>query len=581
MDHAIAVSASLIASLVGGLFSLGILGAIVWLIVLAVRAPFVEADREKRVAEAARARKAELQTQKQQAANANLTYDGLQFPCGITTGILRSRGHFGAPPAGIENWMREPDLAQGLLTVGPPGTGKTLTAIIPFVQWVAMVSSVGIFAPATKRDFADVLEFEIGSRRPGSAIYRVGPGFLRWNLMESLAPDAVAGFIRTVGERKGGAADSTWSDAATSHAQSCSLLLWALTAGGTEPFIVSIEAREATEDAEAIEEAEYRFVYDFVSLHRLANVQGEIWAEVSRHAKAQGAVLRARGDEDAAEQIEIALESRSLEFDDLADKTRSSVLMNINSVLGPLVKNLELRRTFATQTDVRLSNLDDGATIILDIDMDAYRGSAEFLFMLAFEQFSGYALRRMKHAPNYVAFIGDEFQQYASERSVDFFALSRQAKIVPCLAFQTVSRLIAKVGKKENAHAILSTFGSSLWFPTIDPETLQFVTQVIGSADVERTSTSTAEGENRGDSRNTSLGSGGGGWGSSSGTSTTTTTSMAQQQRAVVDGLLMRTLKSNFPPRGSGGRATAQAVGFLRVGGKIVDDVVTMWGPSL
>ena len=51
--------------------------------------------------------------------------------------------------------------------------------------------------------------------------------------------------------------------------------------------------------------------------------------------------------------------------------------------------------------------------------------------MLAFEQFSGFALRRMAYANNMVAFIGDEFQQYASERAVNFFALSRQAKIIP------------------------------------------------------------------------------------------------------------------------------------------------------
>lgn len=185
----------------------------------------------------------------------------------------------------------------------------------------------------------------------------------------------------------------------------------------------------------------------------------------------------------------------------------------------------------------------------------------------------------MTYANNMVAFIGDEFQQHASERAVDFFALSRQAKIIPCLAFQTVSRLISKVGKKENAHAILSTFGSSLWFPTSDPETLQYITQVVGQADVSMTSTSTASGTNSGDSSSAGFAPQSGSTGTSSGTSTTTTSSTALQQRAVVDARLMRRRPSSFPPRGSSQRAHAQVVGFVRAGGRIVDDVLTVWGP--
>jgi hypothetical protein len=37
----------------------------------------------------------------------------------------------------------------------------------------------------------------------------------------------------------------------------------------------------------------------------------------------------------------------------------------------------------------------------------------------------------------------------------------------------------------------------------------------------------------------------------------------------------MRGLKANFPPVGSKERAWAQAIGFLRVDGRIIDDVVT------
>ena len=43
---------------------------------------------------------------------------------------------------------------------------------------------------------------------------------------------------------------------------------------------------------------------------------------------------------------------------------------------------------------------------------------------------------------------------------------------------------------------------------------------------------------------------------------------------------LMRGPMSLFPTKGSGERGSAQAVGFLRVGGKIVDDVVTTWSPA-
>ena len=411
-------------------------------------------------------------------------------------------------------------------------------------------------------------------QRADAVVYRVGPGrggSLRWNLMSRLAPDAVAGFIRTVGERKGGGGDATWTDAATSHAQSCALLLHALTDGGTGVFEVEVPVNDGTDTLKRT------FGYNFIGLHALANTQKKEWDAVRAEALAHAAVIRARGDADVAEQIDIALEARRLEFDELADKTRSSVLMNINSVLGPLTKNLDLRRAFASETDFDIGDLDNGAVIILDIDIDRYRGSAEFLFMLAFEQFSGYALRRMKHTPNSVAFVGDEFQQYASERSVDFFSLSRQAKIINLVTIQTMARLIGKVRSKENAHAILSTLGSTLWFPTTDPETIQYVTQVVGSAEVDITSTSTASGSSQ--HSGGSLGAGGMSYGD--GTSTTTTTSVASQQRAVVDAHLMRGLASHFPAKGSGDRGWAQAVGFMRVGGKIVDDVVTTWSPAL
>ncbi len=545
-------------------------GFIILVVTMAIRHSSKEISREREVARAARE---QIAAATRPVAPSSTR--GLHWEIAWTTGQLASRGHKSAPKKGnVPLDMLAPDLAQGTGLIGPPGTGKTWTVVEPFVAATAGDPTLGMFVPSVKEDFAELVEGIVRRKRHDAVVYRVGPsrgGLLRWNLMSQLAPDAVAGFIRTVGERKGGGGDATWTDAATSHAQSCALLLHALTDGGTTVFEVEVPVNDGTDSVKRT------YGYNFIGLHALANTQKKEWDAVRAEALAHAAVIRARGDADVAEQIDIALEARRLEFDELADKTRSSVLMNINSVLGPLTKNLELRRAFASETDFDINDLSKGAVIIVDIDIDRFRGSAEFLFMLAFEQFSGFALRRMKHAPNSVAFVGDEFQQYASERSVDFFSLSRQAKIVNLITIQTMSRLIGKVRSKENAHAILSTLGSLLCFPTSDPETIQFVTQIVGAADVNITSVSVAEGESTqgGGSSSTTLAGGSTSWGE--GSTTTTTTSTALQQRAVVDAHLMRGLKSYFPPEGSGQRGWAQAVGFLRVGGKIVDDVVTTY----
>ena len=555
---------------------MGIIVSLVFfgIIVAAVWSPLQKASREKKVAIAARARANDLASAKQQALAKKAADPRPKFPIAVTTGTALQRGHHGAPPRNRTLWMYMRDLCQGILVIAPPGRGKTFLVASPYVQWMASSEQTGIFAFAVKRDFAVALENQIRAKRPKANIIRVGPGFAKWSLMDGLPPDAVAGFIRTVGTR-GGVSDSTWSDAATLHTSSCALLLWSLTDAGRTPFTYHTEVNNGTDTVEQT------LRYNFIDLHRIANLVGEPWEQIAMEARALSTILKVQGHADRAEQIEIALDARKLEFDGLGDKTRSSVLMSVNNVLGPLVRDVELRRTFAGDTDVRLTDLDNGACIILDIDIDQFRASAEFLFMLAFEQFSGFGMRRATYATNMVAFIGDEFSAYASARTMDFFALSRSAKIAPLLIIQSMSQLITKVGnRRETAHAIADTMGSLVVMTGRDPETISYVTQIVGQADITMESTSTARGTNTGTSNSTSFSPGSGGSGESYGESETTTTSSSLQQRQVFDAHLLRTLKSYFPEEGSGERAWAQAVGFVLSDGKIVDDVVTLWSPG-
>ena len=529
---------------------------------------------EQRAAERAAAEAMMAEEQRIKALRAS----GPSVYIGQASGTFASLGHAGAAPPGKHLFMFPTDLAQSLVVFGLPGTGKTWLIIETVASFLAADRSVGAFVPCVKRDFADDVTEIVSAQRGGSEnIYRVSPdGGLRWNLMSTLSPDAIAGFFRTTAERKGGGVDTTWIDASVGTVQTNALLLDALTDGGKEAFIVESEGQP-----------DVRYGWQFVSLHRLCNLSAEKWATFKTQAAAYGRALEAKGLYERSEQIANAIEFRDMEFESLADRTRSSVLFNINAVLGPLVKNTKIRRTFATETDLLIDDLDKGAWILIDVDKDEYAGSYLFLILLAMQQFQGFALRRMGKGKNKVVLLGDEWHAWCTSTQGDLLALSRGADIVATLATQSFSKIVdAMGGSRERAEGSLATVGSKIFLPTDDRLTIEYAKNIADATEREFASSSTSysksTGSNTGSSSGTNHGPQGGGnsgWssGSSEGESWSESSSTSIQQRAVVTGQTFRGLKSHFPARkDSEDHGWSQAVAFLRSEGQIADDIIVL-----
>ncbi|TAN31322.1 hypothetical protein EPN29_13770, partial [bacterium] len=373
----------------------------------------------------------------------------------------------------------------GLLALGPMGSGKTRAVLQPWAGWWLRDPTAGLFAYGVKPNWsASLVAIALAMGREPEQIHVVGPGYAPWPLIRGLEPDSVANFVREAFRREGAAhgGDQFFSDSATNLVRRAAAILYYsgqyLVADTLSPTGDVVRPRTLG--------------YDLESISEIVHATGEDANTIAAAVRARASGLEG----EAAEDLEAALAGYERLTKDLPEKTRGSVVGQIDTVVEPFLSSRALRTAFCSNEEFDLeSALVDGGVVVLDVDLGRYAAAARLVYLLAFEQMRRLMIRRIDderqgHELDPVAFVADEYAEVATAAHKSMWRLCREARIAPVIAYQLHSDLRSVVGGKDAADALVAGMRTKVLFATDDEASVQLAAGALGQVDREYESTS-------------------------------------------------------------------------------------------
>lgn len=387
-------------------------------------------------------------------------FTGLEI--GTSTGeLLERRGHKGGLPSGTPVVLSPEDCAKNIIAFGGIGSGKTSRFINPLLLQL-MEQNAGALIFDIKTDFQR--EVAAITAHVGREYKTVGDGGMTLNLLRGTTPELAASFLKSCFLAQGTGDSQIWADLATEHCRNC-LTLIKLTGSdyslaGLYDIAVDDKARNAL-----IEQAE--------------------------------AAFDDMGDRDR--RLQLAVSRYFKTWDGYDERQKSSVMVNVNSVLSPF-SHPDLVDAFSggsEQGEADLTELiNDGAVFLVNLPQTKFgkEGARYAYLLIKLRFFNMMRERRTRQDWNQVrpvAFVCDEYQSIVDSVSdVDFWDKSRSSKTIGIVSMQGVASLTQALnGNHKAAEAILQNFRQRVIFRTEDEVTLRHVQHLLGQIDVVLTST--------------------------------------------------------------------------------------------
>lgn len=386
-------------------------------------------------------------------------FTGLEI--GRSTGeLLERRGHKGGLPSGTPVVLSPEDCSKNIISFGGIGSGKTSRFINPLLLQL-MEQNAGALIFDIKTDFQR--EVAAITSYVGRDYKLVGDGGMTLNLLRGTTPELAASFLKSCFLAQGTGDSQIWADLATEHCRNC-LTLLNLTGSnyslaGLYDIAVDDKARKVL-----IEKAE--------------------------------AAFDGMGDRD--QRLQMAVSRYFMTWDGYDERQKSSVMVNVNSVLSPF-SHPDLVDAFSggsEQGEADLTELiNSGDVFLVNLPMTKYgKEGARYAYLLIKLRFYN-MMRERRTKPEWnqtrpVAFLCDEFQSIVCAVDVDFWDKSRSSKTIGIVSMQGVASLIQALnGNQKTADAVLQNFRQRVVFRTEDEVTLRHVQHLLGQIDVVLTST--------------------------------------------------------------------------------------------
>jgi hypothetical protein len=386
-------------------------------------------------------------------------FTGLEI--GTSTGeLLERRGHKGGLPSGTPVVLSPEDCAKNIIAFGGIGSGKTSRFINPLMLQL-MEQNAGALVLDIKTDFQR--EVAAITAHVGREYKTVGDGGMTLNLLRGTTPELAASFLKSCFLAQGTGDSQIWADLATEHCRNC-LTLIKLTGSdyslaGLYDIAVDDKARKAL-----IEQAEAAF----------------------------------DGMSDRDQRLQMAVSRYFATWDGYDERQKSSVMVNVNSVLTPF-SHPDLVDAFSTgseQGEADLTELiNDGAVFLVNLPQTKFgkEGARYAYLLIKLRFFNMMRERRTRDDWNQtrpVAFVCDEYQSIVDSVSdTDFWDKSRSSKTIGIVSMQGVASLTQALnGNHKAAEAILQNFRQRVVFRTEDEATLRHVQHLLGQIDVVLTS---------------------------------------------------------------------------------------------
>ena len=371
-------------------------------------------------------------------------------------------------------FLPEKSLYQNVLITGTIGTGKTSSAMYPFTKQIIEFSctdvsnKIGMLVLDVKGNYyVKVSEFARNCGREDDLIVISLGGDYRYNPLHkpNLKASVLANRLKTI--------------------------LMLFSPNNSESYWLDKVEQILTECIKLCRLYNNGYV-TFEEIHKLISVENYYLEKIE--------ILRKRFSNNEFSNEDIynlmsALTFFQKEFLSLDLRTLSILKSEITRITNVFVSDYEVYRTFnPKEEELNFFGFEDlintGKIVVLNMNISEYKALSKIIATYLKLDFQTEVMARLANnfanSSRTVAFISDEYHEYASVSDSEFYAQSREAKCVNIVATQSYTSLLNSLNNKYAVDVIVQNLVNKFWFRTDDIFTIESVQKQIGKEDKEK-----------------------------------------------------------------------------------------------
>ena len=371
-------------------------------------------------------------------------------------------------------YLPEKSLYQNILITGTIGTGKTSSAMYPFTKQLIEFSctdvsnKIGMLVLDVKGNYyVKVSEFARNCGREDDLIVISLGGDYRYNPLHkpNLKASVLANRLKTI--------------------------LMLFSPNNSESYWLDKVEQILTECIKLCRLYNNGYV-TFEEIHKLISVENYYLEKIE--------ILRKRFSNNEFSNEDIynlmsALTFFQKEFLSLDLRTLSILKSEITRITNVFVSDYEVYRTFnPKEEELNFFGFEDlintGKIVVLNMNISEYKALSKIIATYLKLDFQTEVMARLANnfanSSRTVAFISDEYHEYASVSDSEFYAQSREAKCVNIVATQSYTSLLNSLNNKYAVDVIVQNLVNKFWFRTDDIFTIESVQKQIGKEDKEK-----------------------------------------------------------------------------------------------
>lgn len=176
------------------------------------------------------------------------------------------------------------------------------------------------------------------------------------------------------------------------------------------------------------------------------------------------------------------------EYATLDSKVLSIIQSEITRITQLFVSDKEISDAFCPPKEkVNFSgfSLNSNEIVVLNMNVAEYRNLAKIIATYLKLDFQSEVLMRLAKQSDFspLAFLCDEYHEYATENDADFYAQSREAKCISIVSTQSYTSLLKAVKDQQSAKVIIQNLVNKIWFRTDDNFTIEEAQKQLGKED--------------------------------------------------------------------------------------------------
>ena len=360
-----------------------------------------------------------------------------------------------------ENLISIPEkgLYQNILVTGTIGTGKTSSAMYPFTKQLLNMN-IGMLILDVKGNFHKKVKDFANTKNKKLIIIELG-GKHTYNPLDkpNLKPSILANRLKTILTlfSSQNTTDTYWLDKVELYLTECIKLCRLY----NNNYVTFIELHKLINDSKYLEE-------------KISIVKNLFLSNSLNYSQVY--------------DFKTSLEFFTSEFKSLDSRVLSIIQSEVSRITQLFVSDYEVSKTFCpSKEEITFSGFEnlENNIVVLNMNIAEYRNLAKILATYLKLDFQSEVLMRLAKNNNTkpVAFVCDEYHEYATQNDADFFSESREAKCINIISTQSYTSLLNSVKENSAAKVIIQSLVNKIWFRTDDIFTIEEAQKQLGKED--------------------------------------------------------------------------------------------------